>query len=77
MRVDTKKLELARLRAGLFRRELAEKSGLSRAAITRACTKGECGLHVAKRLAETLGLTVGSIIVEPTVRKPSVEKSVA
>lgn len=64
MLLDAKKLERARVVAGLLRRELAQRSGLSLMTIDKACTVGRVGIVAARQITTALGLRIADVILD-------------
>jgi len=77
MRIDTKKVDIARLQRGLLLKELAAKAGVSDFAVNRACTHGECGVVVARSIAKALGLELADIVTDYGVGETSDVTAVA
>ncbi len=64
MKLNTREVQLARVRAGLSSRELAEKYGCSISRINSLMKKDSVHADTAGKLARALGVDVSEIIVQ-------------
>ena len=64
MKVDSRKLNQARIQRGLLLRELAERTKLSVGAVVSACSRGRSRLTSVRRLCEVLDLELATVLVE-------------
>ena len=61
--LDTGKLEEARIKKGLFKREVAKAAGVGESSAYEAFSTGKCGVRVARKIAKALGLELGDLWV--------------
>jgi hypothetical protein len=61
--LDVGALELARVRLGLYRAEVAKCAGISKSSVHRAFAHGRAGLHVARRITAVLGVDLADVLL--------------
>lgn len=62
MRINPKKYQIARARAGISTTQMVQKYGLRRATVTRAASGQNCLPETVGRIAKALGCDVTEII---------------
>ena len=64
MKVNDEKVRTLMFRTRLTQKELAKKTGMSRATISSICNGRSCRLETAMAIADALGVTVDSILMK-------------
>lgn len=61
MRLDAIKIRTELYKQGMTQKDLVERSGYSRSAISGVCNGRSCQIHTAKAIAKALGVTVDDL----------------
>ena len=64
MNLDVKKLKNEVYKHGMNQKELVEKSGVSKATISKIYNGGSCSTETAKKIVSVLGLELRNIVKE-------------
>jgi len=62
MKVKKKKMQLAMAKKGVLYRDVAEKSGVSRATLSAVMNGKSCRVETAGKIAKALGVSVADLI---------------
>ena len=64
MNLDVQKLKIEVCKHGMNQKELVEKSGVSKATISKIYNGGSCSTETAKKIVSVLGLELRSMVKE-------------
>ena len=64
MNLDVQKLKIEVCKHGMNQKELVEKSGVSKATITKIYNGGSCSTETAKKIVSVLGLELRNMVKE-------------
>lgn len=64
MNLDVQKLKIEVCKHGMNQKELVEKSGVSKATISKIYNDGSCSTETAKKIVSVLGLELRNMIKE-------------
>lgn len=64
MNLDVQKLKIEVCKHGMNQKELVEKSGVSKATISKIYNGGSCSTETAKKIVSVLGLELRNMIKE-------------
>lgn len=64
MNLDVQKLKIEVCKHGMNQKELVEKSGVSKATISKIYNGGSCSTETAKKIASVLGLELRNMVKE-------------
>ena len=64
MNLDVQKLKIEVCKRGMNQKELVEKSGVSKATISKIYNGGSCSTETAKKIVSVLGLELRNMVKE-------------
>lgn len=64
MNLDVQKLKIEVCKHGMNQKELVEKSGISKATISKIYNGGSCSTETAKKIVSVLGLELRNMVKE-------------
>ena len=64
MNLDVQKLKIEVCKHGMNQKELVEKSGVSKATISKIYSGGSCSTETAKKIVSVLGLELRNMVKE-------------
>ncbi|WP_417406213.1 helix-turn-helix transcriptional regulator [Holdemanella biformis] len=64
MNLDVQKLKIEVCKHGMNQKELVEKSGVSKATISKIYNGGSCSTETAKKIVSVLGLELRNMVKE-------------